>query len=79
MKEQPGDDLINHPSHYTSGMVETIEMIESCGWGSPFCLGNVIKYVTRAPHKGSMLADLRKARWYLDREISRLEKEQDHE
>lgn len=66
-------DLVNHPAHYTghpSG-VECIEVTEHMG----FCLGNVIKYVWRTREKGAVLEDLKKARWYLDREISKLEKE----
>ncbi len=65
------NDNVNHPEHYTrhpSG-VECIRITE---WMS-FCLGNVIKYVWRAPLKGRALEDLRKARWYLDREIALLE------
>ena len=63
-------DNVNHPAHYMShpSGIETIELTEHMG----FCLGNVIKYVMRAPYKGSQLEDLRKARWYLDREIARL-------
>ena len=41
-----------------------------------FCLGNVIKYVWRADHKSDAIEDLKKARFYLDREIARLERGQ---
>lgn len=64
-------EMINHPSHYTQG-IETIDYIES--HRMDFNIGNVIKYVTRAKHKGTELQDLKKALWYLDREIKRLEK-----
>lgn len=67
-------DPINAPSHYTHGPVEVIEAIEA--WGLGFRLGNVVKYVARADHKGNRLEDLRKARWYLDREISKTEGDQ---
>lgn len=60
-------DLINHPPHYTTGGVETIDFIEAKKLG--YNLGNVIKYITRADHKGSRIEDLRKAKWYLEREI----------
>jgi hypothetical protein len=60
-------DLINHPPHYTQGGVETIDFIEAKKLG--YNLGNVIKYITRADHKGSRIEDLRKAKWYLEREI----------
>lgn len=63
-------DLINSPEHYKVGGIETIDFIEAKGLG--FNLGNVIKYITRADHKGSKRQDLDKAKWYLDREIVRL-------
>lgn len=63
-------DPINHPAHYKSGGLETIDVIEAFGLG--FRLGNVVKYVLRHGRKGAALADLKKARWYLDREIAAL-------
>lgn len=67
------DDPINHPSHYQVGGIESITVIEA--WGLGFCLGNVIKYISRAGRKNrtTLVEDLKKARWYLDREIARLE------
>lgn len=62
-------DTVNHPPHYNTGGIEVIEAIEA--WGLGFHLGNAVKYIARANHKGSRLEDLRKARWYLDREIER--------
>jgi len=62
-------DPINHPSHYTHGDIEPIDAIEA--WQLGFCLGNVVKYIARAGHKGDRLEDLKKARWYLEREIER--------
>lgn len=62
-------DSIEHPRHYTFGGIEVIEAIEA--WSLGYHLGNVVKYVARAAHKGSFVEDLRKARWYLDREIER--------
>lgn len=61
-------DPINHPSHY-QGPVEVIDIIE--GFGLNFHLGNVVKYLLRAGRKGDALEDLKKARWYLEREIDR--------
>jgi len=69
----PIADTINHPPHYTFSAIEVIDVIEA--WELGFHLGNVVKYVARAGRKGSMLDDLKKARWYLDREIGRLEQE----
>ena len=66
-------DPINHPPHYTKGGIETIDFIEAKDLN--YRLGNVVKYVSRAGKKDSdPLEDLRKARWYLDREISAREK-----
>ena len=66
-------EMINHPQHYNQG-IEAIDYIESHKMN--FCIGNVIKYITRAKHKGTELQDLKKASWYLNREIERLEKEE---
>ena len=66
-------DAVNHPSHYNTGKIEVIDAIED--WGLGFALGNAVKYIARAAHKGRLIEDLRKARWYLDREIQRLERE----
>lgn len=68
------NDIINHPAHYTSGSIEVIDFIEDKGLG--FHLGNVVKYVARAGKKdpAKTVEDLKKAEWYLLREIARLEK-----
>jgi hypothetical protein len=60
-------DNVNHPVHYKVGGVETIDFIEAKKLN--YNLGNVVKYITRADHKGNRKEDLEKARWYLDREI----------
>src|SRR6056300_363394 len=61
---------VDHPSHYhAQSGVEVIDAVEA--WGLGFCLGNVIKYVARAGHKGDAREDLQKALWYLTRELSR--------
>lgn len=70
-KPNPSHDPVNHPSHYTSGGIETIDFIEAKDLD--FCLGNVVKYVARAGKKDDRIQDLKKARWYLDREIENLE------
>lgn len=61
-------DEINHPNHYTAGGIEVIDFIEA--WQLGFNLGNVVKYVARAGHKTTPLVDLKKAAWYLAREIT---------
>jgi len=63
--------MVNHPPHYKSGGLESIDVIEAFGLG--FCLGNTVKYILRHSKKGNPLEDLKKARWYLDRAISALE------
>lgn len=61
-------DLVNHPPHYKSGGIETIDFIEAKDLN--YRLGNVIKYVARAGKKASdPVQDLEKAAWYLQREI----------
>lgn len=54
------DDRISHSRHYTYGNIESIDYIESCGFGYAFELGNVLKYVVRADHKGRRLEDLKR-------------------
>lgn len=63
---------VEHPSHYNAHNIEVIDFIQD--WELNFCLGNVVKYICRAPYKGTQLEDLKKAREYLDFEIIRLEK-----
>jgi hypothetical protein len=69
MEKRPVTDLINKPPHYTqhpSG-IECIQITEHMG----FNLGNAIKYVWRADLKNDAIEDLRKARWYIEREIQK--------
>jgi hypothetical protein len=70
LEKEHGGDVGKQP-HYASYKPEPIDVIE--GWGLNFHLGNVIKYVGRSPHKGEQIKDLKKAKWYLEREIARLE------
>lgn len=69
-KEKASKETVNHPEHYNKG-IEAIDIIES--WGLNFSLGNAIKYIIRAPYKGNQVEDLKKAKWYIEREIERLE------
>lgn len=70
--DEKADDAVNHPSHYTwlpKGL-EVIDITENLN----FSLGNAVKYILRANHKhDEPLTDLRKAAWYINREIARLE------
>ena len=65
-------DMVNHPSHYKVGGIETIDFIEAKDLG--YHLGNVVKYISRADHKDNKLENLKKAQWYLNRAVSNLEK-----
>ena len=73
----PGDgDAVNHPSHYTFGKYEVVDVL--LDWNLRYPLGNVIKYVARAGKKGGpekMLEDLKKAQFYLNYYIAQKEKE----
>lgn len=66
------NDPVNHPSHYTDGKIEVIDFIEDKNLG--FHLGNAVKYISRAGKKdpSKKLEDLKKAQWYLNREIERI-------
>ena len=67
-------EVVNHPSYYKRGGIEAIDAIEA--WGLGFNLGNVVKYIARAGRKTKDgLRDLKKAEWYLDREIKRRERQ----
>lgn len=74
------DDVLK-PKHYADSKIEVIDYIEDKGLG--FCLGNVIKYVSRAGKKHSAgmtdkekaIQDLKKAQYYLDRRIKELEED----
>lgn len=66
-------EAVDHPSYYKTGGIEAIDVIEA--WDLDFCLGNTIKYISRAGRKSDkVLEDLQKAAWYLNREIERRKK-----
>jgi hypothetical protein len=72
-------EMVNHPQHYGGDTTyETVKVLEA--WQTPEAFRgglrfNSVKYLSRAGKKGNELEDLRKARWYLDKEIALLEKE----
>ncbi len=72
------NDAVNHPAHYTDGKIEVIAFIEDKGLN--FHRGNAVKYISRAGKKdpAKEVEDLKKARWYIDREIRRLEGGESH-
>ena len=69
LPDAPKHDPIN-PGHYKAGSMECIDVIEA--FRLNFHLGNAVKYLLRAGKKGPRLEDLRKAAWYIDREIKRV-------
>lgn len=68
---RPATDNVNSPAHYTAGGIETYAFIRAKGLS--YELGNVVKYITRADHKGNRLEDLKKAQWYLNAAIKAAE------
>jgi hypothetical protein len=70
-KQQP--DNIKHPPHYTQGSIECIDAIEQVVAHYPpdmaYHVGCILKYLWRAPHKGTFVQDLKKAHWYLERAL----------
>jgi hypothetical protein len=71
------DSAVNHPVHYggVENTYEAIKVIEA--WGLGFCLGNTVKYISRAgkKDKAKEVEDLEKAKWYLQRRIDQLKTE----
>ena len=70
-KEKSMNDTVNHPAHYTShpSGIECIQVTEHMS----FNLGNAVKYIWRADLKDDALEDLKKARWYIERELKKRE------
>lgn len=68
-------ETVNHPPHYggADNPYEAIKVIEA--WELGFCLGNCVKYISRAGKKNNRLEDLQKALWYLQREIDNAAKD----
>lgn len=73
-------ETVNHPDHYHPGTYEAINVIEA--WNLDFCLGNAIKYISRLGRKSDSsltqkeknIDDLKKAIWYLNRELEGIQK-----
>ena len=66
---RPEPNTVDHPRHYNAGKIEAITVIED--WVLNFNMGNCVKYIARADHKGKPVEDLEKALWYLQRELAR--------
>ena len=84
-KEHPfGSDMVNSPYHYKRGKTEVIDIIEDAvkdavGMPEAVLQGNVLKYILRMWAKHNALEDAKKAQWYLNRLISKLEESDDEE
>ena len=77
--EKKSEDMVNHPSHYTSGGVECIDAITSALSSyedsvDSWLVGQVIKYLWRAPLKGKYEEDIKKAQFYLNRLVEKIDK-----
>ena len=77
--EKKAEDMVNHPSHYTSGGVECIDAITAAlsKYDDPvdsWLVGQVIKYLWRAPLKGKYDEDIKKAQFYLNRLVEKIDK-----
>ena len=68
------EDNVNKPAHYTKGNFEAIDVIQDVvQFYDPteaWLIGQVLKYIMRAPHKGAKLEDIKKAQWYLNRVVT---------
>lgn len=81
-KNEP--NMIEHPPHYNAGKFETIDVIEDVvkNYKDSFvgyCIGNVLKYLSRSPFKGTFLQDLKKAQYYLNAAITYIEEKKEDE
>lgn len=77
-------NMIEHPPHYNAGKFETIDVIEDIvkNYKDSFvayCIGNVLKYLSRSPFKGTFLQDLKKAQYYLNAAITYIEEKKENE
>lgn len=78
MSDKTKYEEIDHPAHYggADDPYEAVKVIDA--WCLGFCLGNCVKYIARAGRKpgATTLTDMKKARWYLEHEIARIEAEE---
>lgn len=76
----PVRDMVNRPPHYNKARIECIDAMEAMASGASvephaaYCWQNAFKYLWRFPYKEKPIEDLKKARWYLDRLISEMER-----
>jgi Protein of unknwon function (DUF3310) len=73
-------DPVNHPKHYNTGEIETIDFVDQTCRHYPgeeaFSIGNALRYLARGPHKNNKIEDVRKAIWYLEHAAELMEEKQ---
>jgi len=69
-------EMVNHPNHYggEDNVYEAIKVIDAWGLDNDFYLGNAVKYLSRAGKKDDTVQDLKKAIWYIEKKIEKLQK-----
>lgn len=78
--EEPEPEMVAHPAHYTYGGAECIDVLFDllgAQGAQDYCVGNAFKYLWRHKHKGRAVQDLKKARFYLDFLLSKLDEQED--
>lgn len=68
-------EMVNHPQHYggENNVYEAIKVIDAWGLDNDFYLGNAVKYLSRAGKKDNTVQDLKKAIWYIEKKIEKLQ------
>lgn len=68
-------EMVNHPNHYggKDNVYEAIKVIDAWGLDNDFYLGNAVKYLSRAGKKDDTVQDLKKAIWYIEKKIEKLQ------
>lgn len=74
-KHSDSTSSVDHPQHYNQYRFEVIDLVEDMSYNA----GNAVKYLARAPFKGKELEDLKKAQWYIKKEIKRIKRQQKKE
>ena len=75
--EKPHDDVVNHPPHYTTGGIETLDVIRakmSSDRFQGYLMGNVLKYILRCEYKEKRIEDIKKAQFYLNALVKEIDK-----
>ena len=81
VEEKSNNDPVNFPSHYNKGGIGCIDAIKACqGEGFKYYLqGSILKYVWRYEHKGKLIQDLEKAKWFINKLIETTQERDDED